>query len=152
MGLSREHLFPTHSWVECIFLSGRVILYFNPSSACFTLRSSAPIVSRCFLPEKEEGAGKAGFFGESAKQMRLLVSVERYLQFGNCDIDGRLKYWVQRVSGERERERGWVLNRRSTYRGSKTANGKGSKLEKKVAVRLYLFFFRRDRVEFLLSA
>lgn len=91
-----------------------------------------------------------GFFGESAKQMRLLVSVERYLQFGNCYIDGRLKYWVQRVNGERER--GWVLNRRSTYRGSKTANGKGSKLEKKVAVRLYLFFFRRDRVEFLLSA
>lgn len=119
---------------------------FHPSIFC---PHRVPI---CFLPEKEEGAGKAGlgFFGESAKQMRLLVSVERYLQFGNCYIDGRLKYWVQRVNGERER--GWVLNRRSTYRGSKTANGKGSKLEKKVAVRLYLFFFRRDRVEFLLSA
>lgn len=45
---------------------------------------------------------------------------------------------------EREREGGWILNRPSTYRGMKTANGEGSKLKKKrekVAVRLYISSF-----------
>lgn len=49
------------------------------------------------------------------------------------------------MSGEREREGGWILNRPSTYRGMKTANGEGSKLKKKkrekVAVRLYISSF-----------
>lgn len=89
---------------------------------------------RGFLAEKEEGAGKGTpriFRGECEADANVFSSRH---EPGVWKLRYRRKIEVLGVKGEwreREREGGWILNRPSTYRGMKTANGEGSKLKKK---------------------
>lgn len=140
-----------------MYFSIEAILYFNPLSACF-LRSSLHRVSRFSCRERRRSGERHASNFSGRVRSRCVSSTRTYIP-GVWKLRYRRKIEVLGVKGEwreREREGGWILNRPSTYRGMKTANGEGSKLKKKKGKSsrqtIYLFFFRRDRVEFLLSA
>lgn len=57
VSLSQEHTLPG---VECIFPSGRAILYFNPSSARFTLRSFSLVFRGCSSRARERRRSRGG--------------------------------------------------------------------------------------------